>query len=545
MADRQHVGAQLVGAAGDAAAAPARRRVGPARETVTNSVSAGSAPRVLRLGRRDHLAVADALLGQRQLDHALAPASACRRRWPSRSSRARRLAKAPASRAAAAGVLPSTSTPEVSRSSRCTSRGRSGPSPQAPSSRSMWRLVLVPPCTARPGRLVQRQHLVVLVEHQASGRRRASRAESAVARSAGAARRAAAARAPGRRRPAGSRPWPAPPSTRIWPRAGQLVDLDVVQVRPAALEPAVEADAVLAGADRRGCGPRPCPSAAVARRRRADRKPADQRAARSAGRRRRRCVARRRRDAGTGSRAACSISRGTGCAGQHQRAAIAGVAGDRAADARPGGRAAGACGRSAGRSSTSAALVAGGQGAIAGARRSRRRGGRRRRRACRPRGPARSRRSGASISPSRGLGRAGRDDGEVGLLHPPAHHRLAEEGGRRLGLGGQDHAGGVAVEPVDQPRPLAVGLGEGGQQVVQRVRLIRPPWLDSPAGLSSARMCVVLVDHQRADEGDLAQALSRSGRRTARRHPGASGVGATLMPALLRRAAPPSAPAAP
>ncbi len=59
--------------------------------------------------------------------------------------------------AAASRCLATSSTPVVSRSSRCTSRGRSPPKRSAmPASMpSMWRLVPVPPCTASPNGLLR------------------------------------------------------------------------------------------------------------------------------------------------------------------------------------------------------------------------------------------------------------------------------------------------------------------------------------------------------------------------------------------------------
>ena len=57
--------------------------------------------------------------------------------------------------AAASRCLATSSTPVVSRSSRCTRRGRSPKRSAMPASMpSMWRLVPVPPCTARPNGLL-------------------------------------------------------------------------------------------------------------------------------------------------------------------------------------------------------------------------------------------------------------------------------------------------------------------------------------------------------------------------------------------------------
>jgi hypothetical protein len=103
----------------------------------------------------------------------------------------------------------------------------------------------------------------------------------------------------------------------------------------------------------------------------------------------------------------------------------------------------------------------------------------------------------------RRIGRSRRDDGAVGLGELPGHHRLAEEACGRLGLGGEDHAGGVAVEPVDQPRARLARLGEGPQQFVQRIGLAAPTLAGETRGLVQGQDVGVLVDHQSPDQGDL------------------------------------------
>ena len=319
---------------------------------VTNSVSAASAFGSFGSAGATISRSPKPGLGERDLDHALGRASGCRRRSPSRSSAVRRRAKAPASLAAAAGDLPSTSTPEVSRSSRCTRRGRF--EPLAPGGQQPVDVAvgLGAALHGEARRLVQRQHVVVLVEHQAAheravAARRAPRAAPSWRRVG--QRRHAHLRAGGQPRLGlGARAVDADLAA-----AGQLLDLDVAQVRPAPPEPAVEPHAVLGVVDGQGAhlGHRLTRRRQLRERRRPRRSSS---AAMSAGTG---ASMVRSPPSGCGklSDLACSISRGTGRAAQHQRAAVAGVAGDRAADARPGGRAAGACGRCAGRSSISAA----------------------------------------------------------------------------------------------------------------------------------------------------------------------------------------------
>ena len=145
--------------------------------------------------------------------------------------------------------LATTSTPEVSRSSRWTSRGRvSGPSPMASSSRSIWCVVLVPPCTAMPERLVEHQQIVVLVQGDGGE-------EVAVGLRQCVLRRWRRRRV-GQRRHANGLAF-GEPRARLGPaavdphlaRAQQLLEPAMRQAGIMGLEPAVEPHAVFAGAN--------------------------------------------------------------------------------------------------------------------------------------------------------------------------------------------------------------------------------------------------------------------------------------------------------
>ncbi len=102
-----------------------------------------------------------------------------------------------------------------------------------------------------------------------------------------------------------------------------------------------------------------------------------------------------------------------------------------------------------------------------------------------------------------GNGRAGRHDGEVGLLHLAGHQGLAEETSRGLGPRRENHAGGVAVQAVHQPRPLAAGLGESPEQLVKGVDLRSPALARQTRRLVQRQDLGVLVDHHAPHEGDL------------------------------------------
>ena len=70
MADRLHVGAQLVGAAGERAQRHPGRLLAGARQGDVFGVG-WFGPELLGIGLHDQFAIADALLDQRHLDHAL------------------------------------------------------------------------------------------------------------------------------------------------------------------------------------------------------------------------------------------------------------------------------------------------------------------------------------------------------------------------------------------------------------------------------------------------------------------------------------------
>lgn len=102
-----------------------------------------------------------------------------------------------------------------------------------------------------------------------------------------------------------------------------------------------------------------------------------------------------------------------------------------------------------------------------------------------------------------GVRRARRDDGQVGLGEPPRHQRLAQEPRGGLGLGGQDHARGVAVQPMDQPGPGLPRLREGPQQFIQRMDLAATALAGQARGLVQRQDFGVLVENEAAHERDL------------------------------------------
>ncbi len=99
--------------------------------------------------------------------------------------------------------------------------------------------------------------------------------------------------------------------------------------------------------------------------------------------------------------------------------------------------------------------------------------------------------------------RRGRDQRQIGLLELAHLHRLAEETGGGLGLGGQNDARCVAVQTVHQLGPLAVGSGEGPQQVVQRMRLNAAALTGQTRGLVEGDQMRVFMHHPGADGDDL------------------------------------------
>jgi hypothetical protein len=99
--------------------------------------------------------------------------------------------------------------------------------------------------------LVQRQHLVVLVEHQRAGEGGVTRRDAlALLGGLGRVRERRHAHLGARRQQRVGLD-PAAVDADL-ARAQQLVELDVVQVRPATLEPAVDPAAVLTGVDEEG-----------------------------------------------------------------------------------------------------------------------------------------------------------------------------------------------------------------------------------------------------------------------------------------------------
>ena len=104
---------------------------------------------------------------------------------------------------------------------------------------------------------------------------------------------------------------------------------------------------------------------------------------------------------------------------------------------------------------------------------------------------------------------AGPHKGEIGLAHAPRHHGLAHIGGGGLAAGGQEHARGVPIKPVDEPGPRAAGLGEGPQQFIQGI-YIDPAALTGETGrLVYRQKLIILVDDEAAHEGDLRRAESQ------------------------------------
>ena len=134
------------------------------------------------------------------------------------------------------------------------------------------------------------------------------------------------------------------------------------------------------------------------------------------------------------------------------------------------------------------------------------------------------------------LGRR-RQQSQILLPEPPHLQRLAQEPRRRLGLGRQDYARGVAIQPMHQFRPLAVRPRERPQQIVQRMRLDPPPLAGQAAGFGKGDDMRILVDHPRTDGGDF---IFGQGDGLAVGHPGLLEVSRPPRP---QRRPPPSAPA--
>ena len=107
--------------------------------------------------------------------------------------------------------------------------------------------------------------------------------------------------------------------------------------------------------------------------------------------------------------------------------------------------------------------------------------------------------------------RCRRKQRQIGLPEPPRLHRLAEEAGRGFGLRRQDHPRGVAVQPMHQIRPLSVRAGEGPQQIIQRMRLDAAALAGQAGGLVEGDHRLILMDHPRADSGDVIFAQGNGG----------------------------------
>ena len=99
------------------------------------------------------------------------------------------------------------------------------------------------------------------------------------------------------------------------------------------------------------------------------------------------------------------------------------------------------------------------------------------------------------MRPSGGTGRP-RDDGPVGLLHRARAERRGElrRGARRARQ--QQHARGVAVQPMHQPRPIRRAEAQRIEQAVEMTGDARPALHRHPVRLVQHQHMVVAVDHQ-------------------------------------------------
>ena len=129
--------------------------------------------------------------------------------------------------------------------------------------------------------------------------------------------------------------------------------------------------------------------------------------------------------------------------------------------------------------------------------------------------------SGRSIRPGRGRGRAAHE-GPVGLARvPPGEGRRQPRRGVRR-LAEREDAGGVAVEPVDEPGPGGP-LAPGREQAVDVLEGLGAALDRQAGGLVEDEDIRVLVEHEAAGEGDVPPlAAPRSPARllrSERRHP--------------------------
>jgi hypothetical protein len=92
------------------------------------------------------------------------------------------------------------------------------------------------------------------------------------------------------------------------------------------------------------------------------------------------------------------------------------------------------------------------------------------------------------------LGRAAADDGEIYLLRLAPGEGLRQKRGGGLGAGGDNHAGSLAVEPMHQPRALAVRFGERRQQIFQAAGNAGPALHRKAGGLVEDKNLRVFVD---------------------------------------------------
>jgi hypothetical protein len=123
-------------------------------------------------------------------------------------------------------------------------------------------------------------------------------------------------------------------------------------------------------------------------------------------------------------------------------------------------------------------------------------------------------RSVAAVAADRSLDPAGsrswraQDEREVATLDPPLANRVREPRVRLVGAGDDQQAGGIAVEPVDDPRPLGIPTGGAeGEQAVRQGRSLGGAggMGDEAGGLVDDEQVLVLV-------GDVERELDRDER---------------------------------
>ncbi len=87
------------------------------------------------------------------------------------------------------------------------------------------------------------------------------------------------------------------------------------------------------------------------------------------------------------------------------------------------------------------------------------------------------------------------DEGPVGLLRPSLGEGARQPRRRRRRLAEQQHAGGVPVEPMHQPRPLQ-SFAPGAQEPVHVTGGLGPALHRKAAGLVQREDLLVLIDDQ-------------------------------------------------